>query len=269
ASPHGLMGNNLFLEHLHPNLQGYFIIGREIAHAMQREGAIARVWENRSALSDSLLWQRRGVTPLDLEVATIRIQVLTSRWPFVPERSSADFRYQPQNEIQRLAYDLWRKHLSWEEAHVKAAEYYAKEGNLRLAAAEYDALILETPYNPSPYLRSGIVHIMLGEMETAEHRFKASLALNETAEAHENLGAVLLHQKKIVEAVAHLERALQMQPGNTQTLYNLTGGYMMLGQADKAEQTLHRLENLQPGSLEVAGLKSDLVNLRRLLEKRP
>jgi Flp pilus assembly protein TadD len=268
-SPHGLMGSNLFLEHLHPNLQGYFIIGREIAQAMQREGAIARVWENSSALSDSLLWQRRGVTPLDLEVAKIRIQALTSRWPFVPERRYADFQYRPQNEIQQIAYDLWRNKITWEQAHVKAAEHYTKEGNLRLAAAEYDALILETPYNPSPYLRAGIVHIMLGDMGTAEQRFKASLLLNETPEAHENLGAILLQQKKIIEAVRHLERALQMRPGNTQVLYNLTGGYIMLGQAGKAEQTLRRLENLQPGSIEVAGLRSDLVNLRRLLEKRP
>jgi tetratricopeptide (TPR) repeat protein len=268
ASPQGLMGNNLFLEHLHPNLQGYFMMAREIAMAMQREGAIARVWPNSAAMPDSALWQQRAVTPLDLEVAKIRIGMLTSRWPFVPERMQGNFQYQAQDEIQRHAKELWQKNMTWEQAHVKAAEFYAQQGDLRSAAREYEALILETPYNVSPYLRAGLIYVAMGEMAAAKKHFTASLAISETAEAHENLGAILLQEKNVNAALPHLERALQTQPNDPELLYNLTGGYLMAGKADQAEATLRQLERLRPNSVEVAALKNDLLNLRRFWEKR-
>ncbi len=268
ASPQGLMGNNLFLEHLHPNLQGYFMMAREIAQAMQRAGAIERVWPNSANMPDSALWQQRAVTPLDLEVAKIRIGMLTSRWPFVPERVHGNFQYQAQDEIQRLAKALWQKNLTWEQAHVKAAEFYAQQGDLRSAAKEYEALILETPYNVSPYLRAGSVNVAMGEMAAAKKRFTASLAISETAEAHENLGAILLQEKNVSAALPHLEMALQARPNDPELLYNLTGGYLMAGKADQAEATLRQLERVRPSSVEVAALKNDLLNLRRFLEKR-
>jgi tetratricopeptide (TPR) repeat protein len=268
ASPQGLMGNNLFLEHLHPNLQGYFIIAREIAQAMQREGAIERVWPNIADTPDSVLWQQRAVTPLDLEVAKIRIGMLTSRWPFLPERVQGNFQYQARDEIQQLAKELWEKNLTWEQAHVKAAEFYAQQGDLHSAAKEYEALILETPYNVSPYLRAGLVYVAMGEMAAAKQRFTASLAISETTEAHKSLGALLLQEKNVNAALPHLERGLQAQPNDPELLYNLTGGYLMAGKAEQAEATLRQLERLRPSSVEVAALKNDLLNLRQFLEKR-
>ena len=171
--------------------------------------------------------------------------------------------YQPQTPLQKVAYDLWQKKLTWEQAHVKMAEWYTQKRNFARAAREYEALILETPHNVSPYLRSAWVHIMLGDLETAKARLLASLRIEDTAEAHKSLGAILLKQKKAFGAVPHLEKALAVFPNDPQLLYNLAGGYMMIGEADKAERIIKRLDKIKPGALEVAMLKSDLLNLRR------
>ena len=263
ASPHGLMGRELFLEHLHPNVRGYFLMGREVAQAILQTGALPMDWGAAMTADDSTLWQRRGVTELDLEVAKIRIGMLTSRWPFVAEKFESAVVYQPQNPLQELAYELWQKKITWEQAHVTAAERYTKQRDFARAAREYEALILETPHNVSPYLRSAWVHIMLNDLETAKARLLASLRIEETAEAHKSLGAILLKQKKAFGAVPHLEKALATLPDDAQLLYNLAGGYMMIGEVDKAERIIERLDKVRPGALEVAMLKSDLINLRR------
>jgi tetratricopeptide (TPR) repeat protein len=267
ASAHGLLGNDLFLEHLHPKLEGYFIMGREIALSMWGAGEIESVWPSDYANMDSLLWAQRAVTPLDEEVARIRIEMLTRRWPFVTDRPLPDYEYKPENRTQELAYDLWQKKLTWEQAHVRAADYYTKKHDYSMAAKEYEALILETPQNASPYVRAGLIYIMLNDLKKAKDRLVASLALGETPEAHKSLGAILLKERKPIAAVAHLEKALEENPNDTQLLYNLTGGYLMIGEPDKADQTLAKLEGLKPRSIEVATLRSDILQLRRRQEE--
>jgi tetratricopeptide (TPR) repeat protein len=136
-----------------------------------------------------------------------------------------------------------------------------------MAAKEYEALILETPQNASPYVRAGLIYIMLNDLKKAKDRLVASLALGETPEAHKSLGAILLKERKPIAAVAHLEKALEENPNDTQLLYNLTGGYLMIGEPDKADQTLAKLEGLKPRSIEVATLRSDILQLRRRQEE--
>lgn len=42
ASPNGLMGNNLFLEHVHPNINGHLIMADAIVHVMASNNLISR-----------------------------------------------------------------------------------------------------------------------------------------------------------------------------------------------------------------------------------
>ena len=140
-SPQGLIGNNLMLDHLHSNLRGYFIMAREIARVMQQHGFIAAAWENSRARADSIYWQECGVTPLDEEMARIRIAALVNSWPFVPKASARPFVYTPRNDFEQLAYTTWQRELTWEQAHVKLAETYTQQRRFAEAAREYEALI--------------------------------------------------------------------------------------------------------------------------------
>ncbi|MDZ7290560.1 MAG: tetratricopeptide repeat protein [candidate division KSB1 bacterium] len=261
VSPHGLIGNNLMLEHVHPNVEGYFLMGRELCRAMRENGFISDKWDETRAKPDSVYWQERGVTALDEEIARIRIDVLTHNWPFVPKDRVVGFRYQPQNLLQKLAYAAWKREETWEKVHVLLAEDYEQHGQLDLAAKEYEAIILQTPYNVSPYLRAGILYTKLQDYDRAFDRLTKSLALEPSADAYKIIGAILLHRRQPEKAVFYLQKASQLEPSNEQTLYNLASACLMVGQIEEAQKALAKLERLIPGSAQVEQLKKMLVRL--------
>lgn len=259
ASPNGLIGKNLMLEHVHPNVQGYFIMGRELCRAMRENGFVSHTWDETRARPEEVYWQERGVTALDEEVARIRIEVLTHNWPFVPKDRAVPFIYQPRNYFDKLAYAAWKREETWEKAHVLLAEDYAQRGQLDLATKEYEALILQTPYNVSPYLRAGLLYVAMKDYDRAYDRLTTSLALEPSAEAYKVVGAILINRRQPDKGVPYLQKALQLVPTDGQTLYNLTGAYLLLGQIDNARTALAQLERLMPGSAKVEQLKSSLT----------
>ncbi|NUO79047.1 hypothetical protein HUU05_03145, partial [candidate division KSB1 bacterium] len=261
-SPHGLIGHDLMLEHLHPNLRGYFIMGRAFAEAMQQHGFVSDKWFPERARPDSVYWQERGVTPLDEEVARIRIAVLKDSWPFVPKNKPRAFVYAPRNEFEKLASATWQRELTWEEAHVKIAEQYSNARQFAEAAREYEALILETPYNVSPYVRAGLLYLAMDDSQRAFKRLWQSLQIEPTAEANKYVGSILVDRKDAQHGVPYLEKAVAMNPYDTQTLYNLTGAYLMLGKADKAAVALASLEKLSRSGKELEELKQLLANVQ-------
>ncbi len=261
-SPHGLIGNSLMLEHLHPNLRGYFIMGREIAHAMKQHGFIAEKWDETRSRPDSVYWDERGVTPLDEEVAGIRIAVLKNSWPFVPKGSSRPFAYTPRSEFEKLAHTTWRRELTWEQAHVKLAEDFSRQRRFREAAAEYEALILETPYNVSPYVRAGLVYLAIGDEERAYQRFLQSIKIEPTAEACKYVGSILVQRNNPIHGIPYLERSLILNPSDMQARYNLTGAYLLVGNTAKVAAHLAELEKLAPNNQQVVELKKSLASLR-------
>jgi len=261
-SPNGLVGNNLMLEHLHPNLRGYFIMGREIARTMQQHGFIAEKWDEARSRPDSVYWRERGVTPLDDEVARIRIAVLKNSWPFVAKGSSKPFAYTPRSEFEKLAYSTWRRELTWEEAHVKLAEDFSRQRRFREAAAEYEALILETPFNVSPYVRAGLVYLAMGEEQRAYQRFLQSIKIEPTAEACKYAGSILVQRQNPIRGIPYLERSLILNPYDKQARYNLTGAYLLVGNTAKVAAHLAELEKLTPNSQQVVELKKSLASLR-------
>jgi len=254
-SPQGLIGQTLMLEHVHPNLKGYFIMGRELCRAMAEHGFISEVWEPARAHADSVYWQERGVTALDEEVARIRIDVLTRNWPFVPKNQSRPFVYQPRNLLEKLAYSAWQREETWEKVHVVLAEDYAQRGQFQLAAKEYEALILQTPYNASPYVRAGLMYAAMKYYDRAYGRLTKSLELEPTAEAYKIVGAILVNRQEPGKGVPYLQKALELVPTDGQTLYNLTGAYVLLGEIDNARTTLAQLEKLMPGNPQIDQLK--------------
>lgn len=260
-SPHGLIGKNLMLEHLHPTLAGYFIMGRELCRTMREGGFISNSWDQARARVDSVYWQERGVTALDEEVARIRIAVLMKSWPFVPKGRVEPFVYQPRTLLEELAYSMWRRKETWEKTHVVLAEDYQKRGQLADAAREYEAVILQTPYNASPYVRAGLAYAAMNDYDRAYDRMMRSIALEPTTEAYKVIGAILVARQQPGAALPYLQKALQYVPTDAQTLYQLTGAYMLLGQVENARTALAQLEKLIPGNEKVEQLKRGLPHI--------
>jgi len=263
ASPNGLIGRELMLEHVHPNLAGYFMMGRELCRALRENDFMTTTWDETKARPDSVYWQERGVTALDEEVARIRIAVLTQSWPFVPKERAVPLVYQPKDYLEQRADAAWKREESWEKAHVLLAEDYEKRGEFAAAAREYEALILQAPYNVSPFIRAGLIYTQLQDYGRAHARLVQSIALQPTVAACKVIGAILLNRGQPGKAVPYLQRALQIEPKDGEALYNLTGAFLQLGQMEEARAALAQLERLAPRSPEVIQLQKSFAEWPR------
>ncbi|WP_337873480.1 SGNH/GDSL hydrolase family protein, partial [Ignavibacterium sp.] len=86
-SPYQLVGYNLTVDHLHPNIDGYRLIAETFYNQMKKsnllpKGDRANISE---AQADSILTANFPFTALDSTLANFSIIVLTGQYPFVPK----------------------------------------------------------------------------------------------------------------------------------------------------------------------------------------
>ena len=143
ASPQGLVGNTLMLEHLHPNAQGHQLMSRAFFDTMHKHQFLGEVWEIKRTDPSGF----EGFTELDVAIGKMRILYITDHWPFKPEAetSNAVENYIPQTRAEELAKELSLERISFRHAHMKMAEYYNNAGLPQLALQEYWALVNSAP----------------------------------------------------------------------------------------------------------------------------
>ena len=264
ASPHGLVGNNLMLEHLHPNVDGYFLMADAFFETMREHGFVQPDWSGRRIKPATYYRHHWGFTELDSAYADIRIRILKGNWPFKPRtvKNRALIEYQPGTRAESLAVNIWlKKDLNLERGHVLLAERYAKEGAFLKAFEEYKALTYITPFNVSPYLLAANMLIKAKALDRALPYLEKSLQLEETAYANKWIGQILLNAGKTHESLPYLEKAAKMSPNDAQLIYNLSGAYALNRQFDLARVTLQKLEKLHPNFPGAADLKRQLDRL--------
>ncbi len=259
ASPNGLIGNNLMLEHLHPNLEGYFLMSDAYFDVMRQHGFVAAKWDSARIKPPSYYRATWGFTALDKAYADLRIRILKGNWPFQPKNvpNRALLNYQPATKAESLAVEVWTKQdqMDLERAHVALANAYEKQGRYDLAYEEFNALICTTPLNASPYLRAANALIQLQQYDRALPVLLDALKLEDAPFANKWIGQIYLNNGRMKEAFPFLEKALQQTPGDAQLLYNLSGGYALDAQYEKSQKLLERLFKIDPNFPEAAFLK--------------
>ncbi len=245
--PHGLIDRTLMLEHLHPNLRGYFVMANAFFDAMKQAGMIENRWPEAQLPPAEAYWKQTGVTQLDHAVARLRIGRLTAGWPFRGRPGDpVRFEFTPKTELEKLAYSFWLNEITWEQAHVRLAEYLFAEKKFLQAAEEYRALILAEPFNNSAYLRRAEALIAAKQYDAAEAVLQRSLKLEDTGFAHKWLGAILLKKGNAEAALPHLRRAHRLLPADLQVRYNLSGALALSGRIDEAIRMLQDLLRMAP-----------------------
>jgi len=92
-------------------------------------------------------------------------------------------------------------------------------------------------------------------------RFQQPEVRCETVEDHYNYGVALLNARKVEEARAHLEQALQMAPDSEHIHYALAGAYALTGDAGRAHEHLKRAIELDPKNRIMARQDGDFANV--------
>ncbi|MFA9390835.1 MAG: GDSL-type esterase/lipase family protein [Prolixibacteraceae bacterium] len=148
VSPHQLIGEELILEHLHPNIEGYFLMADAFFKTLKKNQLIGD-WVEEGLKPAEAYRRNWGFTELDSLIADITIKSLKGGWPFHPEDEPNVFlkNYQTKGVVDSMAFHYLIspvRHI--EDEHIKLAVYYAGIGQNEMAFQEYLSLIKLHPY---------------------------------------------------------------------------------------------------------------------------
>ena len=213
-SAHSLIGNNLILEHLHPNVKGYFLISDAFCRTMAAADVLKPKdqWPWQNDRSQEELINLAYITDLDLEIANQRIMFLTSRWPFKEQKR---VRENSNDELDRLIAEtvtaLFRHEISWNEAHYRIGQYLTRQGRYQEAEREYRAVIKVTPTNFYPYIYLGNLLLAQNKWQEAERVYKNALLLSPSLPyAYAKLGVLYMSQNNAEKAMTVLKEAVSL-----------------------------------------------------------
>jgi tetratricopeptide (TPR) repeat protein len=266
ASPHNIVGSNLILEHLHPNVEGYFLMAAVWAEALRREGLLVPpgTWRNAPVPSDSALMALSTVSEFDRIAGRITVDLLMRRWPFAEQ--SAPVPFAPASDVETQVYRYLRGKISWSEARYALADLYAGAGRYTEARNECLAVAKVIPFSYQPLLRIGSLYELEGDVRRAMETYRASIAVEDNPFSRMNLALLLLGEHQPEPAAAEIERALaQVAEGKHRMAvdavaaarYFLGGAYAQMGRHAEARDQLQR----------ALVLKADLAEARNLLHR--
>jgi len=247
SSEVGIIGNDLMTDHLHPNLKGYFLMGKSFFRAIRQDYHWSRGEVLGSEKPDSAYWKRSGVTPLDIAEANFRIRILTNSWPFKNSITTVQsLRWDRSDIVQNLAIEVIKENKTWEQAHVELAAYYIRQRKFEQALKEYESLIKLTPYNVSPYLQAAKIHIHQRRFREAIQVFAKSLNVEKSLLAYQGIGEAYLHLGMPEQGIPFLESGLKLKKNNPLTLFLLAKSHFRAGDWKKSKDYANLLYSIQP-----------------------
>ena len=248
ASQFRIPGNDLFLEHVHPNQRGYVLIARMYFDAMQRQNFLGR----RADMSRFAGWDgytaRMKMTYLDQLIAFHTIKTVTTRWPFVPVAKQLDYRgtYRPVDFVDSLAFTVSRGGLPWAQAKIMLGERYEAQRQPEQAVAEYEGLIRDEPLIEVGWRLAGKAWFTANQIPRARPYLQRAYDLKPTGFTAFTLGTLAMQEKNVPRGVALLENALQLTPDMPPALYQLSLAYAVQRDVGRARAYAARLAQVAP-----------------------
>ena len=157
------IGNSLMLEHLHPNLQGYFVLSESFYQALE-QSQLFSPWQH---VPIEQAWQQRLVLPAEEYFGFATIQKLKSDYPF-SNTAIPVVLPQPADWQQTLGKQWFEKRIDWLSMMEKSLENYRGENNQQMAFKTLQILADAMPHN-------GLYNLQLAEQMLAQNRLPESL----------------------------------------------------------------------------------------------
>lgn len=259
ASPAGIPGANVFLEHVHPTREGQALIGRVFFETMLRSGLLGRAIDTTRLRPMSEYLRGMAMTPFDERIASHITRTLTSRWPFVPVAQQVDYRarYVPVDFLDSIAFAVSRG-ARWEVAKVGLAADYERRKQFDSAAAEYAGLARDAPVVEEPLRLMARALALAGRTDEAETTMRRAVAINPSAPALAALGFRAAQRREIPLAISLLQQSLALQPAQPNVLYQLTLAYGVSHDLPNARRTAKQLAQIAPDYPGLAPLLTSL-----------
>jgi lysophospholipase L1-like esterase len=209
ASEHGLVGDRLLLEHVHPNLDGYFLLADAFRDALVDANLLGRPTND---ISDEAARAGMPVTEVDRYFGDYKVLLIKSGWPFALASTRPALPI-PRSEGERLAQELYQQRITWPAAQDALRQHYRAAGDTR-GYAHVTAILADA----FPF--------------TGNLQFEAA--------------AALIEQNRPREALRYSRRAVDLQPRDVNSWLVHAHGLLLTGREPEGRKALEQVLALDP-----------------------
>jgi len=255
-SPGGIVGDNLIVDHLHPNVQGYQLIGKAFYDCMKKHGYLPKKENAKVPFNeqDSLTRANFVFTKLDSVLGNYFIKLLKTDWPYIKQRTAiSEFQerdfvnlFQPKDFIDSLAMFRIEDKVSWVDAHLIAATYHLRRDELKEYLKYMNVLIYQYPN--------------LRDLDGALRFFYKQRKIDLKDYTPKRNGLMALYIGNIDNAIRHLTEAYKSGPEDPIVLYNLSLAYSKKKDFKTALTLINQCLTANPNYPEANNLKQQILN---------
>lgn len=256
-SPHGITGALLMHEHVHPNIDGYFLMADAFFDAIIKNNFIDAKLQGNNIKPGKYYRAQWGMTKLDSVYASAIIMRLKSKWPF-KKGNDSEFKpltYYPSTRIDSLVVRILEGAQTLEQGHIELAKYYESGGELEKAFNEYRALIYTVPYFDLFYEPAVKVLVEMKKYDQALDLMQRLLQYQQSSFVYQWIGQLYLITHENYKGILFLEKARQKDPMNSVLLYNLGLAYFKTSQVEKGNEMLKQLKHISSDHYMVSKLE--------------
>jgi tetratricopeptide (TPR) repeat protein len=267
ASPNKTIGCNLITEHLHPNIDGYFLMADAFYNEITGSNITGESLNPVYYKSSSYYRNNWGFTELDSLFALHQVAIITKYWPFQPPDATADLykkTYRPESLADSLAFAVAASGaFKIDDAHRRLAEVYKACGDYYHAFREYYATIKYDPFQVKNYNDAVECLTRTNDLSLALKLLDRSLELKPTFYARGTRSEILFLKGDYEAAEKELDRAsaLDQSPNaKLQVLENLYKIQYSRGNVVKAQEVLNEIRKINPAFQPFVPPKKNYVN---------
>lgn len=270
-SPHLSIGNELLVEHVHPNLQGYSLIAHTFYKALEKENVLNLKWGNSWSLEE--LREKMPVTELDSLQGAYEVMMLKQGWPYYEK---LQFDSSNLSIPEKIAGQLALRKISWEQAMESLYGYYINRKDLKSALKVSEAITLEYPNEPQFYIKTGDLAAQINDFEKAVSIYKKAFKLESSVAIARKITVNLVKNDQFTEALSYLEYIERNDPRDIMSKkmrldlialekdsianrkLKLAEVYYQVGQDSRAKKLLNEFLRTDPGNIEAENLLKKL-----------
>ena len=248
-SPNRIPGENVFLDHVHPTIEGHRLLAISILELMIAKGHV----QTDSGWGESAIERVRRTVEgrVDQEANGIALRNLAKVLAWAGKQDEAD-------RLAVRAANLLQDDMN---AQYLAGSALIEQGDCDQAITKLQQVIQSEPNHAMAVLSLGAAYQKKSMFTEAERQFRRVLELqSDNAAAHNNLGALCIRTRRWDEAKVHLTKAIESNPRYAKAFHNL--GIVSANKQDAAEaiQNLLKAVEINP---DLSKAHEDLGNLYR------
>lgn len=204
CSPHGIPGDPLIIDHLHPNIEGYWLMAYTYYRLIVESNNFHPIEDTVNILSKCK--KSYPISLFDTAYGNLSVQILKSDWPFSNDSKRLYINtYHPSSCLDSLLLQTFLHNTSAERSQYLYAQEQEHAGNQLTAVVEYRSLLQKYPYYSTFYCILANLYERMGLPVMALQTLQSYPDRDKHPEILENIIRISITLKDFKEAKFYLQ----------------------------------------------------------------